>query len=220
MIEYVNIPCYPRAGHSVFAIKDKFYVYGGWNLESHFNDIALFNITTWEWIIPDIFNETPRWHFTAVMVEAIPSWRYFIFRGEIGDFPDERPRRIENTVIVLNLNGLFMQIFDMKTHFLFPFGYFLCSIELGKWPISKRKQNEVPGTGKSRLILIEIKNSSCALDIDKMSWMTIRTENDDKEEGPFQTHSREYSSMIYNFKNYWLIAFGGWANKWLEDSYG
>ena len=141
MIEYVNTPCDPRAGHSVFTIKDIFYVYGGWNLESQFNDIALFNITTREWIIPDIFNETPRWNFTAVMAEAIPSWRYFIFGGEIGDFPDEGPRRIGNTV-----------------------------------------------------------NSSCVLDINTMSWMTIRTEDDDKDEGPFLPPSREYSSMIYDLK--------------------
>ena len=161
MIEYVNTPCDPRAGHSVFTIKDKFYVYGGWNLESQFNDIALFNMTTRGWTIPDIFNETPRWNFTAVMVEAIPSWKYYVFGGEIGDFPDGGQRRFGNTV-----------------------------------------------------------NSSCVLDIDTMSWMTIRTEDDDKEEGPFLPHSREYSSMIYDFKNYLLIVFGGWANEWLEDLYG
>ena len=85
------------------------------------------------------------------MVEAIPSWRYFIFGGEIGDFPDEGPRRIGNTV-----------------------------------------------------------NSSCVLDINTMSWMTIRMEDDDKDEGPFLPPSREYSSMIYDLKNYRLIVLGGW----------
>ena len=128
MIEYVNTPCDSQAGHSVFAIKDKFYAYSGLNLESQFNDIALFNMTTREWTIPDIFNETPRWNFTAVMVEAISSWRYFIFGGETGDFLDGGPRR---------------------------FGYTV--------------------------------NSSCVLDIDTMSLMTIRTDEFDKEEGPFMS---------------------------------
>ena len=81
-IEYVNTACDPRAGHSLFAIGQKIYVYGGWNLESQFNDIAVFNLSTREWTIPDIFNESPRWNFSAVMVEAIPSWKYFIFGGE------------------------------------------------------------------------------------------------------------------------------------------
>lgn len=32
------------------------------------------------------------------MVEAIPSWKYFIFGGEAGDFPEGGPRHFGNTV--------------------------------------------------------------------------------------------------------------------------
>lgn len=157
-IRYKNNPCEARGGHSIFAIGNKIYVYGGWNLETQYNDIATFNIDTKEWSDPEIYNEIPRWNFSAVMVEAIPSWKYFIFGGEKGDFPEGGPRR---------------------------FGTFI--------------------------------NSSCVLDIDSMSWMEIKTEDEYKEEGPYHPQEREYSSMIYDSKNYRLVIFGGWANEWLSD---
>jgi dynein heavy chain, axonemal len=97
-VEYVNTPCDPRAGHSTFIVGDKLYVYGGWNLESQFNDIAVFSLTTREWSIPDIVNESPRWNFSAVMVEAIPSWKYIVFGGEVGDFPEGGPRKFGTPV--------------------------------------------------------------------------------------------------------------------------
>jgi len=51
-----------------------------------------------EWSDPDIYNEIPRWNHSAIMVEAIPSWKYFIFGGETGDFPDGGPRRFGHCV--------------------------------------------------------------------------------------------------------------------------
>jgi dynein heavy chain len=44
------------------------------------------------WTDPDIYNEIPRWNHSAIMVEAIPSWKYFIFGGETGEFPEGGPR--------------------------------------------------------------------------------------------------------------------------------
>jgi len=156
--EYANNPCEARGGHSVFALGTKLYVYGGWNLESQFNDIAVFDIETKEWTDPDIYNEVPRWNFSACMVEAIPSWKYFIFGGECGDFPEGGPRH---------------------------FGAFV--------------------------------SSGCVLDIDTMSWNTIKTEDHENEGGPLLPKEREYCSMIYDSKNYRLVVFGGWANEWLGD---
>lgn len=66
----------------MFILGRKLYVYGGWNLESQFNDIATFDLDSREWNIPEIYNEIPRWNFSAIMVEAIPSWKYFVFGGE------------------------------------------------------------------------------------------------------------------------------------------
>ena len=53
-----------------------------------------------------------------------------------------------------------------------------------------------------------------------MSWIPVHTEDEDREEGPFLPPGREYSSIIYDFKNYRLIVFGGWANEWLDDAHG
>jgi dynein heavy chain len=157
-LKYANNPCEARGGHSIFIIGTKIYIYGGWNLETQFSDIAVYNIETGEWFDPDIYNDMPRWNFSACMVEAIPSWKYFIFGGEQGDFPEGGPRR---------------------------FGTFV--------------------------------NSSSVLDIDSMSWMNIKTEDEEEENGPFLPQEREYSSMIYDTKNYRLVIFGGWANEWLDD---
>jgi dynein heavy chain len=47
-----------------------------------FSDIQYFNLATKEWTNPDIFNEVPRWNHSGVLVEAIPTWKFFIFGGE------------------------------------------------------------------------------------------------------------------------------------------
>jgi dynein heavy chain len=159
-IEYKNNPCEERGGHSLFIIGKHLFVYGGWNLETQFNDIARFDLETNEWYDPEIYNEIPRWNFCSVMVEAIPSWKYFIFGGECGSFPEGGARK---------------------------FGTFT--------------------------------NTSCVLDIDTMSWMTVKTEDHEEEAGAFLPLEREYSSLIYDTKNYRLVVFGGWANEWLSDVY-
>jgi dynein heavy chain len=82
----------------MFSIDRKIYVYGGWNSENQFNNIILFDLDTQEWTDPDIYNEVPRWNHSAIMVEAIPSWKYFIFGGESGDFPEGGPRNFGNCV--------------------------------------------------------------------------------------------------------------------------
>jgi len=92
------------------------------------------------------------------MVEAIPSWKYFVFGGEQGDFPEGGPRK---------------------------FGAFV--------------------------------NSSSVLDIDTLTFMKIKTEDEESDDGPYLPPEREYSSMIYDSKNYRLVVFGGWANEWLSD---
>ena len=35
---------------------------------------------------------TPRWNHSGIMVEAIPSWKYFVFGGSQGEFPENGPR--------------------------------------------------------------------------------------------------------------------------------
>lgn len=91
-LTYENTAPEPRGGHSIFGFDNKIYVYGGWNSENQYNNVIVFDCETKMWSDPDIYNEIPRWNHCAVMVEAIPSWKYFIFGGEKGDFPEGGPR--------------------------------------------------------------------------------------------------------------------------------
>ena len=76
----------------MFALGRKLFIYGGWNSDTQFTNTIQFDLDTHEWYDPDIYNETPRWNHCAIMVEAIPSWKYFIFGGETGEFPEGGPR--------------------------------------------------------------------------------------------------------------------------------
>jgi len=52
----------------------------------------VFDLETKEWNDPECLNGVARWNHASTMVEAIPSWKYFIFGGESTDFgeADER----------------------------------------------------------------------------------------------------------------------------------
>jgi len=97
-IEYANNAPDARGGHTLFSIGRKVYVYGGWNSETQFNNVIVFNLDTKEWYDPDIYNDIPRWNHSAMMVEAIPSWKYFVFGGESGEFPEGGPRHFGHCV--------------------------------------------------------------------------------------------------------------------------
>jgi dynein heavy chain, axonemal len=81
-----------RGGHTLFAFENKLYSYGGWNSESQFNNVIVFDLNTLEWSDPDIYNDVSRWNHSAVMVEAIPTWKYFIFGGESTNFAEGQQR--------------------------------------------------------------------------------------------------------------------------------
>ena len=98
-----------RGGNSIFVIDDKLYSYGGWNCDSQFTNLIYFDLKTCEWFDPDIFNGVARWNHAAVMVEAIPSWKYFIFGGESTDFGEAQPRTFGacvNTSCFMDLEGM------------------------------------------------------------------------------------------------------------------
>jgi len=81
-----------RGGHSLFAYDNKLYSYGGWNSETQYNNIIIFDMNTNEWSDPDIYNDVSRWNHSAIMVEAIPTWKYFIFGGESTNFNEGQAR--------------------------------------------------------------------------------------------------------------------------------
>jgi len=87
-----------RGGHSIFVYDDKLYSYGGWNAEFNYNNVIIFDLTTKEWYDPDIYNEVARWNHSAIMVEAIPSWKYFIMGGESANFHEGQPRAFGSCV--------------------------------------------------------------------------------------------------------------------------
>jgi dynein heavy chain len=49
-------------------------------------------MNTKEWSDPDIYNDIARWNHSAIMVEAIPNWKYFIFGGESANFNEGQAR--------------------------------------------------------------------------------------------------------------------------------
>jgi dynein heavy chain len=75
-----------RGGHSVFASDNRIYVYGGWNSEQQYNNVVMFDLEKEEWSDPDIYNEIPRWNHSSLLVEAIPTWKFFIFGGECAEY--------------------------------------------------------------------------------------------------------------------------------------
>jgi len=98
----------PRGGHTMFAEGDSIFVYGGWNSEMQYSNVIVYNVTTNEWADPDIYNEIPRWNHSGILVHAIPSKKYFIFGGEIGNFPEGGPRHFgvcTNTTSYLDLDS-------------------------------------------------------------------------------------------------------------------
>ena len=85
-----------RGGHTIFIVDDKLYSYGGWNSETMFNNVIVFDLHTKEWSDPDIYNDLQRWNHSAIMVEAIPSWKYFIFGGETTNYHEGQTRTFGN----------------------------------------------------------------------------------------------------------------------------
>jgi dynein heavy chain, axonemal len=98
-----------RGGHSLFAVDDKLYSYGGWNSECQYNNVIIFDMNTCEWSDPDIYNDVSRWNHSAIMVEAIPSWKYFIFGGESTNFNEGQVRtfgQYVNTACYLDIASM------------------------------------------------------------------------------------------------------------------
>lgn len=103
-----SVPPEGRGGHTLFAFNDKLWAYGGWNSETQFHNVIVFDLHTREWNDPDIYNGIPRWNHSAIMVEAIPSWKYFIFGGEAAEFSEGGNRKFgncENSACYLDIDS-------------------------------------------------------------------------------------------------------------------
>lgn len=74
-------PPAPRSGHASFQKDGSVYIFGGWNSEMQFNDLFMLDVDNKDWSDLDLGWGAPRWNMAVQLVEAIPSWRVFVFGG-------------------------------------------------------------------------------------------------------------------------------------------
>lgn len=81
-------PPEPRGGHTatILANQDKLMVFGGWNFSSQFQNIFILDLNTKTWEDCDSTHDISKWNLGGVMAPSIPSWKYFIFGGSVGNF--------------------------------------------------------------------------------------------------------------------------------------
>jgi dynein heavy chain len=97
-------PPAPRSGHVSFAKETDMFVFGGWNNETQFNDLFMLDIENKDWSDVDLSWGVPRWNCAIQLVEAIPSWRVFVFGGSADTLGEGRGGGMfDSTVGVLNL---------------------------------------------------------------------------------------------------------------------
>jgi len=57
-----------------------------------YNNVHVFDLERLEWSDPDIYNGIPRWNHSSLLVEAIPTWKFFIFGGECLEYNEGTAR--------------------------------------------------------------------------------------------------------------------------------
>jgi dynein heavy chain len=70
-----------RSGHTAFCKDGCVFIFGGWNHEFQFNDLFMLDVENKDWSDVDLSWGVPRWNCSMQLVEAIPSWRVFVFGG-------------------------------------------------------------------------------------------------------------------------------------------
>lgn len=58
----------------------------------------IYDIVKNEWFDPEISHEQPKWNLAAIMAPSIPSWKYFVFGGSVGQFEEGGNRTISRSV--------------------------------------------------------------------------------------------------------------------------
>jgi len=101
-----------RGGNSIFVSNGKLYCYGGWNTETQYEKLIAYDFATEEWEDEDIMTAKPRWNHCALIVEAIPSWKYFIFGGESEHFAEGQQRSFGECVNSVQVYDLSIKKWD------------------------------------------------------------------------------------------------------------
>jgi dynein heavy chain len=77
----------------MFHYKGGIYIYGGWNYITSFNIAMKYDIVKEEWQSTNLIDESFFvWNHCALEVEAVPSWKYFVFGGSCGVFDETKSR--------------------------------------------------------------------------------------------------------------------------------
>jgi dynein heavy chain len=77
----------------MFHYKGGIFIYGGWNYITSFNSTIRYDIAKDEWQNTNLIDESFFvWNHCGLEVEAVPSWKYFIFGGSTGVFDETKMR--------------------------------------------------------------------------------------------------------------------------------
>ena len=107
----------PRLGHVSCVINHNLLIFGGSSNNTQFNNCHQFDSETNEWKDIELAYGTSRWNMSAIFVEAIPSNKFFIFGGSIGDFDEGSQRnlgKLTNDIFVLDINTMSFEVDSSK----------------------------------------------------------------------------------------------------------
>lgn len=89
-----NLPEF-RSGQTMFFHNKCLYLYGGWNTSTCYNNAIKYDFQKNEWSTTNINNDNFYvWNHCGLDVDAVPSWKYFVFGGctPSSTFDELKPR--------------------------------------------------------------------------------------------------------------------------------
>ncbi len=92
-------------------------IFGGWSFSSQYSNTIIYDIEKDEWVDPELTHEIPKWNVGGIMTPSIPSWKYFIFGGSVGQFEDGGNRANSKYVDdswVLDIDGLYWSVVSLE----------------------------------------------------------------------------------------------------------
>ena len=93
----------------MFYYNGSIFIYGGWNYITSFNSAIKYDLLKEEWTNTNMIDESFYvWNHCGLDVEAVPSWKYFIFGGSSGAFDETKSReraKCTNSVYVADLDS-------------------------------------------------------------------------------------------------------------------
>jgi len=65
---------------------------------TQFQNIFIYDLDKDEWGDLDFQHDVPKWNHSAIMAPSIPNWKFFVFGGSVGSFPENSNRTNSNFV--------------------------------------------------------------------------------------------------------------------------